>query len=156
MSCTGPNGEPLERSGEDPIVEARKFPAWSPLDHDFDVSAEVSVPQNTLGRFAIVVAYPVPSGTEAVALWWGQDADDPAAYQDMRWRIRVNGDVRILYPAIGQQAGFLPGNHCPIQVFAVGPQTIYLEADNASLTDDRSVRGRLKGLFRPRPTWRNM
>ena len=150
MNC-GPGGTPLDRpkdySGNDPVVAVRPFAAWSPLDRDFDEIAEATLAQST--SFSDIVTFTVPNGCEAWLNAWGQDVAVSTAYQDVRWRIVVNGEVRLSYPALLQVGTILASGLRSCSVFAAGGAKIALQGANANVTS-RVVRGCLKGLYRPR------
>ncbi len=151
VACIGPRGEPLapNYSGLDKTVDVREFPAWSPLDRDFDEIAQVTLAGSAGGvTFTPIVSYVVPDGVEAVARWWGQDVAVSTAFQDVKWRIRVSGEVRLVYPELVQVCTIIAGGLCPISIFARGGQTIFVEGSTTTATA-RVVRARLKGLYRP-------
>lgn len=146
--CRGPSGTPLTPySGRDNIVAERAFPAWSPMDRDFDVVGTATLAQSDT-TWTRIAEFLVPQGTEAVLREWGQGLDVCAAYSDVRWRIVANGNVYVLYPAIAQIGTLISGSMIPLNVFATAGQTIAVEAINANATS-RVAYARVKGLYRP-------
>lgn len=154
-ACRGPNGEVvLPYSGQDPVTSERAFPAWSPEDKDFDKVGQVALAQSAAQVFTPIASFQAPDGTEAVALWWGADVVVCTAWADVIWRIRVGGEI-VLGPYTGfQVAGMRPDEMPPIHVFFRGGQTVTVEASNPNATT-RTLRARIKGMFRPGSSRRN-
>lgn len=149
--CSGPEGEPLAPpySGRDLVFEQRQYPAWSPQDRDFDEVGQVTLSAAST-VFENIVTYNVPKACEAAVLWWGQDVAVSAAYQDVEWRVVVNEEVRVIFPAIIQVAGMTQDTLRCLNVFAGPGSKVAVQGRNSNVST-RVVRACLKGFFRPAP-----
>lgn len=150
-NCRDPDGRPLSKpySGQDPVVESRMFPAWSPKDRDFDVITSPVVSIGPGATWTIVAQYLIPDGTEGVWLWWGCDTYPNEAFQAIRWRLRVGGEVRLLFPSITPLAGMTQDVLRRVHIFGKGGQSFVLEAQHDTALTEYEVIGCVKGLIRP-------
>lgn len=122
------------------------IPAWDPTVKDFDVVATASIPVD--GTWHPVATFQMPAGCIGWGKWFGQDCAVASAFQDVSWRITVNGGVYILYPNIAQIASLAVPT--PINVPVNQHQTIAVECLNQNGGNTaRTVNARIKGVFHP-------
>lgn len=148
--CRGPGGEPIAPaidSNDRRLSYSGAWPGIDPTVVDFDEVGTASLATSTT-LFTPIVSWTCAAGNYGVGLWFGQDVDVSAAYQDVRWRLVVAGRVVVLYPAIIQIAGLLQDTMTKCHVFLGPGQKISVEGINANVTT-RVVRARVKGLYRP-------
>lgn len=147
--------------GNGPPDDGQRFgyeghtPSQRAFLHTYDLSLWPfdSMQQAVLGTsFAPVVQIAMPAREYGELFWWGQDCDDPTAYQTTSWRIIVNGGIRGgdasgLVTALEARCGILDGTMCPWNLFIPPGGFVRLEAMSTT-TATPTVRGRLKGWRR--------
>ena len=144
----GPNGAPLEPiSSPGDRVCVSDIPGYSPLVRDFDELGQVVVEASS--GFVTIVQWECPQTSQAKVQLWGHDAEVPQSFLSMRWRVTVNGEVRLIYPTGFQVSTLLPSDLTPLHFWMGGGQTVRVEASNEHASDDYCVAARIKGIYFP-------
>lgn len=109
----------------------------------FDLVKDVIINNSS----ATLIDFTLPIGSEGVVKWFGQDLS-PASWNDVTWKLRINGGPDKVYGnIIGQVAQLI----IPTEVFIMLPDkaNITLEVSTTLIANITAI-GRLKGWYWPK------
>lgn len=138
--------EPTPSQQPGMAINAQIHPAlgWFPGVRDFDTLSDDVALGGSGTEFTQIHTYSVGDGYIAVCQSIGFDANAVAAWQEVEWLLKVNGSIRLTFPARGQQAGISPNLLRPVYIAMQEGDSVSLWARNTG-SSTNTVRACLKG-----------